>query len=657
MRATLALGLCLSFAASSSLSNPRYPAAKKEDAIIWKHGVRIYDPYVWMENDHDPDLQKWVKAQNQYVDEQLASPIREQLISEFEKMYSGKNASDSTSLLDVNVIQDQRHFWYHRVTPFGGFAHKSVSDNGTFEIILESESGSDLKALRIKNSETNSYLPDLLHVKFSDFFWDKEGQSFIYTSDRDARLGGTHPVIRRHILGTKQNQDSVLFEAPDFDTWLGLTKIDDRYLLTLENRKYVKRGLFNPQNGELSNTWHQGTTTVIDFAFDEDHLFQISFEDADKGEIIRRNILTGQKKRLIGATDLVIDSAYRKGNVYYVIYIDNAAHRLFVYDLNHSSNGKEIQLPGNGSITIIPTDDKIKFTYESYSEKSSLWVLKEDSQTLELEVPAEALPVSLAARRVYYKAHNGKQTPIWLVHKSGLELDQDTPIYMYGYGGFGINILPRINPSYLPWYQRGGVVAFVTLPGGLEFGRTWMESGQLNNKKNVFDDFARAGSHLIDLGVTSRSNLAIGGGSNGGLLVGATANLYPNLFAAAVPEVGVMDLINFQRFTGGKWWQADYGNREQPQEFINQFRLSPYHQIRSIAYPAMLVIPADFDDRVVPSHAYRYAARLQELNQSSRPIYLHTRLGSSHGFTGTTDERVRYEANKWTFLIQHLGVK
>jgi prolyl oligopeptidase len=210
--------------------------------------------------------------------------------------------------------------------------------------------------------------------------------------------------------------------------------------------------------------------------------------------------------------------------------------------------------------------------------------------------------------------------------------------------------------GFVPFFDRGGAVAFVTLPGGLELGKAWRNSGKHLQKKNVFDDFAAAAKHLINLGYTNPDKLAMGGASNGGLLVGATMNLYPELFRVAVPEFGVMDLVDFQKFTGGKWWMEDYGDTLIKTDFFNQLRLSPFHNLRHRKYPATFVTTGNFDDRVVPSHSYRYAARLQEMQRSDRPVLLHTVMGSSHGSGANAKEALRYITNKWTFILSELGV-
>ena len=649
-RSLVTISLILFLTAASS-APVQYPETKKEPVQSRKHGISISDSYTWMENEHSPDLQIWIEQQNRFTDQYLRTNLRTDLEREFHKIVKKREAKS----LDVPKHKFVRQkMWQERVSP-QEHQRRILSKSERYEIELTSDSGSDLQDLRIIDNDSGKHLKDLLKVKFTDDVqWLEDESAFIYTSDLDGRLGGTHPVIRLHKLGTKQNLDKVIFRSPEPDAWINLEEHDGKWYCTLDQRYYVNTGLLDVDSGEFRLLWSEEPGLSYPFTFEGNYRYQISYKNADLGEVTRRNLTNGTEELVVKASKLPIYRAALLGDSLFTTYHDDTSTRLFENNLKTKTR-REIRLPGPGSLEIGVVEGALFAAYSEYTTPLSTWKFNSDTGALDLLDAAADTPIKLEAKKSFYTTHNGKKATIWLVHKEGLTLDKNTPVYLYGYGGFGVNILPRYRDQYLPLYKRGGVFAVVTLPGGLEYGRRWQLAGQLHNKRNVFDDFAAAAQHLYDNGISSPEHLAIGGGSNGGLLVGATMNLYPRRFKAAIPEVGVMDLINFQRFTGGKWWMTDYGNRDNAHEFHNQLALSPFHNLKRRRYPATLVIAADFDDRVVPSHSYRYAAKLQNFQRGHNPVLLHTRVGSSHGVTGTEAEEVRYLANKWGFILEQIA--
>ena len=316
---------------------------------------------------------------------------------------------------------------------------------------------------------------------------------------------------------------------------------------------------------------------------------------------------------------------------------------------------KQIKFEESGSIFFNKVKKELHVVHTHYNVAPTVWKVDHNKNIFTLVKETES-PFPMDAYKIYYTAHNGKKVPIWILKKSDVVLSNKTPCYIYGYGGFRVNLLPAYNEEYLPWLKKGGCIAFVTLPGGLEYGENWHKEGAGLNKINVFNDFANAARTLYMSQVSSPDKAGIGGASNGGLLVAATMNLYPKLFQAAVPEVGVLDMTRFELFSGGKWWTKEYGTRYIKKDFHNLFNISPYHQLKPNKYPHTLVITSDLDDRVVPSHSYKYAAKLQELKPWDRVAFLYTRKLSSHSRkSGTINERIKYLSYKWSFLNKTLN--
>ena len=308
-------------------------------------------------------------------------------------------------------------------------------------------------------------------------------------------------------------------------------------------------------------------------------------------------------------------------------------------------------------MVISEREEKPYMYFTNYHQPLSGWAFDRQKMALTLDMPAENPPFPIESFRVFYKAHNRKNAAIWIVKHKDTQLNRNTPVYLYGYGGFRINIKPGYVKQYLPWLKRGGVIAVATLPGGLEMGEKWHRAGALENKGNVFKDFSSAAKTLFQLGYTRRGRLAIGGGSNGGLLVAATVNRYPKLFKAAVPEVGVLDMTSFELYTGGKWWMSEYGSRNNAAQFMNLMAVSPYHNIRNQKYPDILTMTADLDDRVVPSHSYKYVARLQSWNFPGQISLLYTKRDGSHSSrSGTIEAQADYLATKWSFMMSSLNL-
>ncbi len=642
-------------ATANASDGPAYPAARTEVETERRCGITYQDPFRWMENQDDPGLHEWIKAENTFTDEAVAGALRDQLEIEFERILSPETESQP---LHVDLEQDDMTRFLKRVRPArapGIETNQTISPSFRYQVRMAADSGGDLRHLTIYDSQLDASLNEVLDVKFAQVLWDADELSFVYVSDRDGRLGSQFPIVRRHKLGTRQADDEVLVEATKTDVFLSLLKVDATTYL-VEGQGMGTR-LSAMKDGGLSEILPMADGTVSPFHAEGQDLYFVNFRGAPMGKISVLNLDTGAVRDVAPERPYALDSALMFQGRIYATYVEDAAHALYRFEGDTNSFSR-IALPGEGSAYVYlgGQADLLYVHYTDYATPPVQLKLEADGLTLK-ELYREAPVTQLETFKTYYRSHNGKQVPIWILKKKGLALSPETPVLQYGYGGFAVNILPGYNAEYLPWLQRGGVVATVTLPGGLEYGEDWHRAGMTDQKKNVFDDFAAASRQLIAQNFTSPAKLAINGGSNGGLLVAATMQLYPSLYRAAVPEVGVLEFTKFQLFTGGKWWITDYGDRNDCTAFRRLYSLSPYHQLRrNQSYPATLVVTGDADDRVVPTHSYKYAARLQQVQSSDRLALLHVRRGGSHGRTATVTENVRYLTNLWTFLLTELEV-
>ena len=384
----------------------------------------------------------------------------------------------------------------------------------------------------------------------------------------------------------------------------------------------------------------------------------MSFLKQDMGEIVTYDTAARKFATVVSARDVPLDKAVLIGKDLYLTYVRNGAHELVRFELG-SGTMRLIDLPAQGSVEVTGADSsgEVGFKLQTYTAGADTYAYNPNTGGVRLVKEGERPDVALDATLVTYTPYEGWTAPIWVVKRQDIGLSPETPMYLYGYGGFRTNILPSYDSVYLPWLRRGGAVAFVILPGGLEYGEAWHRLGMLENKRNVFDAFARAAKTLIKKGWTKPQKIAIGGASNGGLLAAATAFYYPTLIRATVPEVGVLDMTRFSLFTGGSHWIAEYGDRDNAGDYRYLISISPYHNLRKgLQHPATLVVTSDQDDRVVPAHSYKFVARMQATLPGVRAL-LHVARGTGHGVLwATPEENVRTASIIWSFIMAELGM-
>ncbi|UCF39344.1 MAG: S9 family peptidase [Acidobacteriota bacterium] len=688
--------------ASCSPSTPRlqYPESRTVDHIDLYHGVEVKDPYRWLEDLESKETATWVKAENEVTFGYLEGlPGREELQQRLERLWDFEKYgvpektggryfyTYNTGLQNQSVVYRLDHLDGEPVelldpntlTEDGTAALTAfeVSPNGQLMAYGISQAGSDWQEWQVRNVESGEDLQDHLRwIKFSSVSWLSDSSAFVYsrydepTEGNELANANISQKVYLHRVGTSQDQDELLYSRPDQPRWLfGASTTDDgRYLLlsvrpgSASANGVFYRDLQNPDSGfvELLNDFdarylyigNQGTR----FWFQTD-------SDAPLSRVVEIDITRPARedwKVLIPEAEQTLTSTDLGGDRFVCSYLEDARSRLRLFTLDGQASG-EIELPGIGAVSGLRTNTKDSETFYSFTSfRTPSVIYRYDVETNENSVFREARlnydPQEFETIQEFIPSKDGTRIPIFISYKKGLERNGKNPTILYGYGGFNISRTPRFSVSNLVWMERGGVFVSANLRGGGEYGEQWHLAGTKLQKQNVFDDFIAAAEWLIENEYTSTPYLAIEGGSNGGLLVGACTNQRPELFGAAVPHVGVMDMLRFTQFTIGWAWVSDFGSPEDPDEFKALYAYSPYHNIQEgIEYPSVLITTADHDDRVVPSHSFKYAARLQKAQAGPKPILIRIETKAGHAAGKPTSKQIEEAVDKLSFLFSELG--
>ncbi|MBD3221985.1 prolyl oligopeptidase family serine peptidase [bacterium] len=679
-----------------------YPETRTENVVDDYHGTQVPDPYRWLEDTGTEETTAWVRAQNELTFDYLAAiPAREHYrarltelwdhertgvpIKRGERLFFTRNDGlqphavllvqddadrEPRVLLDPNLLSEDGTV---------ALAGWSVSRDGRWLAWATSDGGSDWRTWRVRDVTTGADLADEVRwSKFSGAVWDARGEGFWYGRYPEPAAGDEldGPVdgqtLFYHRRGTPQGEDALVYQRDDHPDWGFAPALTDdgRYLVI-----HVWQGT-NPRNGifyvDLRDRGRGVRELLADFdaAYDvvgsrDGVLYVQTNRDAPRGRIVAIDLALPRPRHWRPVVDEaagVLESATMLGGQLVLTYLEDVASAVRLFTLDGEPRG-EIPLPGLGSVagfTGRPHDTETWYAFDSYlspgviyhhnlvSGQSRIW------RAPDVDFPFD----DYVTERVFYTSGDGTRIPLWIVRRSDLRPDRDNPVVLYGYGGFNQPLTPSFSPARLPWLERGGIWAVANLRGGSEYGEAWHEAGMLANKQNVFDDFIAAAEYLVRTGWTCADRLAVMGGSNGGLLVGAVVNQRPELFAAGLPAVGVMDMLRFQHFTIGWAWTSDYGSSDDPEMFPYLHAYSPYHNLRSgTDYPAMLVTTADHDDRVVPGHSFKYTARLQACQTGPRPVLIRVETRSGHGAGKPTDMVIAEHADRFAFLTRTLGLE
>lgn len=679
-----------------------YPKTRKVDHVDTYFGTKVRDDYRWLEDDNSAETARWVEEQNKVSFGYLARiPYRQRIRERLEKLYnypkigspgrrgeyyyfSKNDGLQNQSVLyrqkgldgTPEVFLDPNKFSTDGTTRLGAFA---LSKDGRYAAYGVSRSGSDWQDYFVMESDTRKVLSDKLEwVKVSSIAW--QGNGFYY-SRYDAPAKGSELSSRNenhkvyyHRVATPQSADTLIYEDPAnpqrFHTVA--TTEDERFaVLSISERGKGKKGnavffmdvtkgdqKFIPMIGEIGDDAYG----VIDNVGDK---FLI---ETDRKAPNHRVILIDPKspqeanwKEILPEKPEPLENASSSGGKLFVTYLKDVTTRVYVYSLTGRLEN-EIRLPGLGSATGFGGNHDDKFVFYSFSSFNYPGTIfkydiasKRSTLFRSPEIP-DFKPSDYETRQVFYNSKDGTRIPMFLVYRKGIKLDGTNPTLLYGYGGFNITTNPSFNSLRLALLEQGFVYASANIRGGGEYGEKWHEAGTRLKKQNVFDDFIAAAEWLIANKFTSPEKLAVQGGSNGGLLVGAVINQRPELFRAAIPQVGVMDMLRFHKFTIGWNWIPDYGSSDNPDEFKALLAYSPLHNIRQgVKYPATLITTADHDDRVVPAHSFKYAATLQEKARGDNPVLIRIETKSGHGASSTT-KQIEQTADIYSFLLYNLGV-
>lgn len=675
----------------------KYPQTVKEDIVDDYHGTQVPDPYRWLEVDTAQNVKNWVVEQNKVTQDYLAKiPYREALATRYADLFnyvklgSPFKKGDYYFFSKNDGLQNQAVIYFQKGlegTQEVFIDPNAISAEGTSSINLlgfspdnrfvaysQSNAGSDWQTIKIKEIATGTILADELKwVKFSGASWDDMGFYYSkYPAPEDGlELSATNDYhsVYYHKLGTQQSEDRLVFDNPDEPKryhYGGMTE-DKKYLITyastgtdgfetyfkdLADSKSETKNLFSGFDNKSSVVEHiDGRFLVLtDIDAPKYKLVSIDPDNPDKANW----------KTIIPETDNLLRGVNTGGGKLWASYLKDAKTVIKRFD-NDGSNELTIDLPGMGSASGFggdKEDDHFFYSFSSFTRPPSVFKYDIATNTSEefFETELKFDPNEYVEKQVFYTSKDGTKVPMFLVHKKGLELNGNNPTYLYGYGGFNVSLSPWFSTSRLLLIENGGVFAMPNLRGGGEYGEEWHKAGMLDKKQNVFDDFISAAEYLIAEGYTNSEKLAIAGGSNGGLLVGACMTQRPDLFAAAFPAVGVMDMLRYHKFTVGWGWVPEYGSSDDPEQFKTLLEYSPLHNLKpGVKYPATMITTADHDDRVVPAHSFKFGARLQECHQGQDPVLLRIAVDAGHGAGKPTAKIIEEQADIWSFFFENTG--
>jgi prolyl oligopeptidase len=678
---------------SSQSSDPSYPKSKKNNFTETIHGYEIEDSYRWLEDFTSEESKDWVSRQNNFTQQFIGSnKYKKSINKNLNKIWKTESISTPYKVKDktfyyfndgtwqqsklmikecedceARVLLDPNKFSEDGTISLGG---TSVSNNASLLAYSISDGGSDWRTWKVLNINTGEALPDEINwAKFSSASWENDDSGFYYQKyeepkDELLREVNKAPKLMFHKLGTPQSEDQIIFENPNQPRWgWGINVLDDTEVKFLSisngtderNRLYVqlnKSDAFIPLIDELI-----GAYQFIDHK--DDLYWFYSTENAKNGKIASLQIKNGSFiwNDLIQESSNPIRGVNFINNSIAVIYLIDTFSEVQFYSLDGGYKNS-LFMPEKGSISGFGgslEDSSTFFSFTNYVTPRKIYEI--DLETMSKQVFWEETlkdfnSSDYVSDLKFYESKDGTKVPIHISYKKSLDINQDTPVLIYGYGGFNISILPNFSKRFLSWMNQGGVVAVANLRGGGEYGDIWHESGMLFNKQNVFDDFAYAAKYLHNEVVGSPKSTAIQGGSNGGLLVAATMLQNPDLFNVAIPQVGVLDMLRFHKFTIGWAWESDYGSPDNKKEFENLLAYSPLHNIKKDqCYPTTLITTAERDDRVVPSHSFKFAAKLQEYQGCDKPILIRVEGRAGHGSGTPKDKQINQIAEIYGYAL------
>ncbi len=681
--------------ASARLS---YPPARRVDQVDAYDGTAVADPYRWLEDIDSPETQAWIEAENTLTEAFLATvpergAIRARLteVWNYERRSVPQRAGDLYAYFRNAGLQNQAVLYVtddlarpgrvlldpNALSEDGTVALSgaSFSEDGARLAYGVSISGSDWQEWHVRDVATGQDLPDVLRwAKFSNAAWRRDGSGFYYSrydepdSANKYKDANYFHKLYFHRLGTPQSADVLVYERPDHKDWnfAGITTEDGRFLVI-----DISRGT-DPENRVFVKDIAAGAA-VVELLPDADARWQylandgatfyfLTTKDAPRGRIVAVDFDDAQPREIVAQNADPLDAATFFGDRIIAAYLHDARACVVTYGVDGTQQS-EVELPGLGSVAGFVgkrSEPETFYSYTSYTEPTSIYRYDiERNVSTRVFTPQVGFDRdAFVSEQVFYTSKDGTRVPMILTYRKGTPRDGSAPTLLYGYGGFDISLTPAFSSAVLVWLEMGGVYAVPNLRGGGEYGEAWHRAGIKEHKQNVFDDFIAAAEWLIERRWTSPAKLAIHGGSNGGLLVGACMTQRPELFGAALPAVGVLDMLRFQMFTIGWAWTSDYGSSDDPAEFRTLLAYSPYHNLRAgVRYPATLVTTGDHDDRVFPAHSFKFAAALQHAHAGDAPVLLRVETKAGHGAGKPTAKVIDETADRYVFLVKTLAMR
>lgn len=686
---------------TNTFSQITYPTAKKVNQEDNYFGTIIKDPYRWLEDDNSAETTKWVNEENAVTESYLSQiPFRQKVKDELKSMWnytrygSPFKEGDYYYFYKNDGLQNQAVLYRQQgldaepevfIDPnklskdgTASISVPSFSKNNKYAVYLQAQSGSDWEVAHVMNVAGKSLLKDeLKFIKFSGTSW-KDDEGFYYsrypqTDDKEKlTVQNQNHKVYFHKIGTPQSEDVLIYEDREHPLRvIGAWLTEDEHFLIVSKSEGTSGSEIWVKNMQKNSAKNDFTLLVKGF----DTESSVIDNDGDK-LLVRTNAVAPNYKvvlidpqkpartnweTVIPERKELLESVGTAGGKLFLSYLQDASSRVYQTDYK-GYHAKQIELPGIGSaagFNAHKKDKELFYSYSSYDHPASIYRynIEKGTSTLFRKSEAKVNAENYQTVQSFCISKDGTKVPMFITYKKGIKLDGNNPVLMYGYGGFNVPLTPGFSISFAFFLEHGGVLAVVNLRGGNEYGEEWHKEGMLQNKQNVFDDFIAAAQFLIDKKYTNPSKLAMRGGSNGGLLIGAVMTQRPDLFKVAIPQVGVMDMLRYHLFTIGWAWATEYGRSDKKEDFENLIRYSPLQNVKpGVKYPATLITTADHDDRVVPAHSFKFAATLQADNDRTNPTLIRIETKAGHGAGKPTDKQIDEEADIWSFVMYNLGM-
>jgi prolyl oligopeptidase len=700
MKKILTVG-CLCCTAILCNAQINYPVTKKVDTVTNYHGTNVADPYRWLEDDNSEDTKGWVKSQNEVTQAYLAKiPFRAAIKKRLEEMwnyarytapvkrneyyyyYKNDGLQNQSTLYRQKGLKGEPEVFIdpNQLSKDGTAALQglSFSENKKYAVYSVAQSGSDWQKGYLMDVASKKILTDSIQwIKFSGFSW-KGDEGFYYSAydkpDEKTALTKANEFnkVMYHKIGTSQSQDQLVYidkEHPLRYHGAGLTE-DMRFLIlgASEGTSGGEVKYWDLKDADQSDfkLLIPGFDTEPDVIDNDGNMLLVRTNDgAPNYKVVLidpKNPAKQNWKVIIPEQKEALQNVSTGGGYLFASYLKDASTKIFQYDYKGRLI-RSVDLPGVGSaggFFAEKKDNSLFYSFSSYNYPPTIFQfdIASGKSTLFRKSEAKIDATQFETKQVFFTSKDGTKVPMFITAKKGIKLDGTNPVLMYGYGGFNIAMTPGFSVSNAFWMQQGGIYVVVNLRGGSEYGEDWHKAGMLEKKQNVFDDFIGAAEYLVANKYTNSNKLAISGGSNGGLLVGACITQRPELFKAALPAVGVLDMLRFHKFTVGWGWTVEYGNADSSKQFPFLYKYSPYHNLKpGTSYPAVMVTTADHDDRVVPAHSFKFAARLQEMHKGNNPVLIRIESKAGHGAGKPISKTIEELTDVWGFVMQNLDMK